>query len=81
MHGISVTNCLDAVLTWINAFWGCRECKATVGSGAFCPWRKRGDEGLIPSSDPPFPSWGGVRSEAQRVDSRAGLVVGVAFAA
>lgn len=48
MHGISVTNCLDAVLTWINAFWGCRACKATVGSGAFCPWRKRGDEGLIP---------------------------------
>lgn len=34
-----------------------------------------------PPSDPPFPSWGGVRSEAQRVDSRVGLVVGVAFAA
>lgn len=25
-----------------------------MGSGAFCPWRKRGDEGLIPP--PPTPS-------------------------
>lgn len=33
----------------------------------------------LPTPRPPFPSWGGVRSEAQRVDSRAGLVVGLAL--
>lgn len=53
MDSVSMTNWLNAALARIGVFWGCQECKATVGSGAFCPWRKRGPEGLVLSSDPP----------------------------
>lgn len=49
-----MTSWLDIMLAWIGVLWGCWEYEATAGSGAFCPWRKRGPEGLIPP-DPPSP--------------------------
>lgn len=59
-----------------------------MGSGAFCPWRKRDSKGLAPSSGP-LPILGRVRSEAGRVNSRVAgrgraegnLVAGLAFTA
>lgn len=43
------------------------------------------EEELVPKDSPPpptpVPPWGGIRSESWRVGSRAGLVVGLAFAA
>lgn len=80
MDNVSTTNWPDVTLTWLGVFGGARSARPLWGQEPFV----LGGRGVPRDSPPPptpFPSWGGIRGEAWRVDSNVGLVVGLAFAA